>query len=408
MRYAIADSLNRNLGRSTALFRAARTLHDSQLNPLRDTWLGRSQRAFLETGIRVLKPYPKRTWDFEDVNLDGCLYPVEETAYSEKPFCQLMRFRRAGLPQDAPRVLFVAAMSGHHATLSRETFREFLPDHEVFVTDWTCARQVPLSKGRFGYFEYIEYVMAFLSDIGPGAHLVGLCQAGPPSLAAAALLSEQQSECAPVSMAFLASPMDVRVNPGMLSKVSRHLNRRRLNALVIHKVPAHYPGRGRRVYPGMVQLGNFMTLNLRTHVDSHSQYFKDVQQEAHESTDKFREFYDEYFSILDSTAEFYIETLENVFIDQTLPKGTLKVQGSSVDCTAIENIPLLTVEGGKDNMVTPGQCEAAAQMCTRLSGKKRVHHTQDNVGHYGVFSGSGFREGIAPRLKRFIAQYHQG
>ncbi|MFK7831205.1 MAG: polyhydroxyalkanoate depolymerase [Congregibacter sp.] len=406
MRYTIADSMNRNLGKSTSLLHAAKAMQNSKLNPVRKTWLGRSQRALLETGIRLLKSYPKSPWNFADIEVDGCLYPIEESIFAEQPFCQLMRFRRAGLPDGAPRVLFVAAMSGHHATLSRETFLEFFPDHEVFVTDWTCARQVPVSKGRFGYYEYIEYVMDFLEDIGPGAHLVGLCQAGPPCLAATALLAERQSDCAPASMSFLASPMDIRVNPGLLSKISPHLNRRRLNALVIHKVPRHYPGRGRRVYPGMVQLGNFMTLSLRTHIDSHGQYFKDVQQEAHDSADKFRKFYDEYFSILDSTAEFYIETIENVFIDQTLAKGTLEVNGEKVDCSAIHDTPILTIEGGKDNMVMQGQCEAAAGLCTSLPDSKIEHYLQDDVGHYGVFSGSGFRHGIAPTLKTFIAKHH--
>ena len=316
-----------------------------------------------------------------------------------------MRFRRAGLADDAPRVLFVAAMSGHHATLSRETFQEFLADHEVFVTDWICARQVPLSEGRFGYFEYIEYVMDFLEEIGPGTHLVGLCQAGPPSLAAAALLAERQSDHTPASMAFLASPMDIRVNPGLLSKVSRHLNRRRLETLAIHRVPRRYPGRGRRVYPGMVQLGNFMTLSLRKHIESHRQFFRDVRNQRHDDTEKFREFYDEYFSLLDATAEFYIETIENVFMDQTLARGTLEVQGQRVDCAAIEKIPLLTIEGGKDNMVTEGQCQAAADFCTNLPGRRKRFYLQKDVGHYGVFSGRGYREGIAPQLQRFIADH---
>ncbi len=405
MRYALADSLSRGLSRSASLLHAAKSIQQSRLNPLRATALGRSQQALIETTLRLVQPYPKRDWAYEPVTVGGVRYPVAESVHAEKPFCRLMRFRRAGLPANAPRVLFVAALSGHHATLSRETFSEFLPDHEVFVTDWICAREVPLSEGRFGYFEYIEYVMDFLAATGPGTHLVGLCQAGPPSLAAVALLAKRGSKDTPASMSFLASPMDIRVNPGLMTRVSRHLNRRRLNALVIHKVPRVYPGRGRRVYPGMVQLGNFMSLNLRTHIDRHGQFFSDIRQQNHESADKFREFYDEYFALLDATADFYIETLENVFIDQTLPNGTLKVRGEPVHCEAIEAVPILTIEGGKDNMVNPGQCQAAAEMCTNLPPGLKEYHLQDGVGHYGVFSGAGYREGIAPKLREFIARH---
>ncbi|EED36035.1 poly-beta-hydroxyalkanoate depolymerase [Luminiphilus syltensis NOR5-1B] len=406
MRYTIADAMTRGLGKSADLLEVAKSIHNSRINPLRDTRLGRTQNAVLETGIRLLQHYPKRDWNFSDIAVGDSHYPVEETVHAEKPFCKLMRFRRAELPADAPKVLFVAAMSGHHATLSRETFQEFLPDHDVYVTDWTCARQVPLSEGRFGYFEYIGYVMDFLRETGPNTHLIGLCQAGPPGLAAAALLAEQKSKYAPSSMSFLASPMDVRVNPGVLTRVSRHLNRERLEALVIHKVPKFYPGRGRRVYPGMVQLSNFMSLSMHSHINSHGRFFWQVKEDKHDETGKFREFYDEYFSLLDATAEFYIETLENVFIDQTLAKGTLEVNGQKVNCGAVKKIPILTVEGGKDNMVTPGQCQAAADLCTNLPASKKSYHLQENVGHYGVFSGTGFREGIAPKVQEFIASHH--
>lgn len=404
MRYHIVDAFNQSLNATSAMLGMVKSFTDSDYNPIRDRKLGRVQHAFLETSIRVLRHYPKRGWDYPDVNIGERSYPVTETVVEDKPFCKLVRFAREELPKDAPKVLFVAAVSGHHATLSRETFAEFLPDHEVYVTDWADARMVPLEKGRFGFEEYIGYVLDFMKTIGPGTHLVALCQAGAPGMAAAALLAAEDSDYRPKSLSLLASPMDIRVNPNMLSKISKLVNSRIINAVAIHKVPIRYPGRGRRVYPGMVQLGNFMTLSIKSHIESHYQFAKDVYHGNYEDADKFRDFYDEYFSVLDCTAEFYIETLENVFIDQTLPKGLLKFQGREVDCAAIQDIPLFTVEGAKDNMVNHGQCSAAADFCINLPEEMKESMVQEGVGHYGIFSGSKYRAFIAPAIKDFIAR----
>lgn len=404
MRYHIVDAFNQSLNATASVLNTIKSVADSQYNPIKDKKLGRAQTAFLETSIRILRHYPKRGWDYPDVKIGKRLYPVTETVVKEKPFCKLMKFTRAGLKKDAPKVLFVAAMSGHHATLSRETFGEFLPEHEVYVTDWTDAKLVPLKEGRFGFEEYIAYVIDFMKEIGPGTHMVALCQAGAPGMAAASILAEEGSDCRPKSLSLLASPMDIRVNPNLLSKVSEMINRHMINAIAIHRVPTRYPGRGRLVYPGMVQLGNFMTLSIRSHIESHYQFARDVYHGNFESADKFRDFYDEYFSVLDSTAEFYIETLEKVFIDQTLPKGLLTFEGKKVDCSVIKDIPLFTVEGAKDNMVGIGQCRAAADFCTNLPDDKKEYLVQDGVGHYGIFSGSRYREFIAPAIKDFIAR----
>ena len=407
MRYYLADTVNKSLGATASVLSAAKFVSGSKLNPLKHTKIGRVQNALLETSIRVLQHYPKRGWNYPDIKVGRKHYPIEETLITEKPFCKLMKFRRSGLSEDAPKVLFVAAMSGHHATLSRETFQEYLPDHEIYVTDWTDAREVPLEEGRFGFEEYISYVVDFLKILGPGIHMVGLCQAGIPGLAAAAILAQEKSDCRPASMTFLASPMDIQINPGLLTKATSLINSHMINALAIHKVPARYPGRGRRVYPGIVQLGNFMTMSISSHIESHAQFFKDIYHGNVDDAEKFRDFYDEYFCLLDATAEFYIETLENVFIDQTLPKGLLNVEGKKVDCAAIKDIPLFTSEGKKDNMVTPGQCHAAASFCKSLPSNLKESYAQAGVGHYGVFSGSKYRNGIAPKIKSFIKKHHQ-
>ena len=407
MRYHIVDAFNQSLNATAAVLSGVKSFTESDYYPLRDKKLGRAQNALLETSIRILRHYPKRGWDYPDVKIGKRSYPVTETVVMDKPFCKLMKFSRAGLRKDAPRVLFVAAMSGHHATLSRETFGEFIPDHEVYVTDWTDAKMVPLKEGRFGFEEYIAYVVEFMKALGPDTHLVGLCQAGVPSLAAAAILSAEGSDCRPKSVSLLASPMDIRVNPNLLSKISALANSHMINAVAIHRVPTRFPGRGRLVYPGMVQLGNFMSLSMRSHIESHFQFARDVYHGNFEDADKFRDFYDEYFSVLDSTAEFYIETLEKVFIDQTLPKGLLTFEGKTVDCAAITDVPLFTVEGAKDNMVGIGQCQAAADFCSNLPDKLKEVLVQDGVGHYGIFSGSRFRAYIAPAIKDFIKRHNK-
>ncbi len=407
MRYQTVDAAAQTLNIVASGLRKMKTVVDSDRYPLRKYRLARMQSAALDTTIRLLQHYPKQGWNYPDITIGTRRYPIEETVVVEKPFCKLMKFRRKNLPANAPKALFVAALSGHHATLSRETFEEFLPDHEVYVTDWTDARLVPIEDGRFGFEEYVSYVIEFLEAIGPGTHLIGLCQAGIPGLVAAAVMSEDGNPARPASMSFLGSPIDIRINPGLVSKISNLINPAVLCMSAIHRVPARYPGKGRLVYPGILQLGNFVTMSFRSHIESHIRYFKCIYQGDFESADKIRDFYDEYFSILDSTAEFYIETLERVFLDQQLPKGLMSHQGRNVTCDSIHDIPLFTVEGAKDNMVMIGQCSAAADLCTNLPDKLKESYVQEGVGHYGVFSGRLYREGVAPRVKAFIAAHHK-
>lgn len=407
MRYQAVDAAAQTLNVVSSGLRKVKSVVDSDWYPLRQYKLGRMQSAFLDTGIRLLQHYPKQGWNYRDVKIKSRSYPVEETIVLEKPFCKLMKFTRKGLPKTAPKVLFIAALSGHHATLSRETFEEFLPEHEVYVTDWTDARMVPIEEGRFGFEEYVSYVIEFLETIGPGTHIIGLCQAGIPGLVAAAVMSAENSPNRPASMSFLGSPMDIRVNPGLVSKISSLLNPAVLCMAAIHRVPVRYPGKGRLVYPGILQLGNFVTMSFKSHIESHVRYFKCIYQGDFENADRIRDFYDEYFSILDSTAEFYIETLERVFLDQQLPKGLMSHQGKLVDCGTIKDIPLFTVEGAKDNMVMLGQCSVAADFCPNLPESLKDSYVQHGVGHYGVFSGRLYREGVAPRVKDFIAKHHK-
>lgn len=406
MNYRLVDLANQSMQGLASVLNVAHKAASSEKNPQTKFRLGRLHSAVLEVSVRMLQEYPKREWDYDDVEFEGKFYSVNESVVLEKPFCKLTHFKRDGLPEGSPKVLFVAALSGHHATLSRETLTAFLPDHEVYVTDWTDARYVPVEEGRFGFEEYMAYVIGFLEHIGPDVHLIGLCQAGVPSLAAVAVMTKNKSKSRPKSMTFMASPMDTRVNPGMVANVAKYISPQLLSNVALHRVPSRFPGAGRLVYPGAVQLSSFMSLSPKAHLKSHAKFVRDVYHGNHAAADKHREFYDEYFSILDSAAEFYLETLERVFLDQKLAKGTLTYQGEIVDCRLITDVPLLSMEGAEDNMVLVGQCQAANDICGGLPSELKEIYVQEGVGHYGIFNGSTFEKVVAPKVKEFIAKYN--
>lgn len=369
-------------------------------HPLGGNAVNRWRAAGIESVMRLIRQYPKQAFNYEPITIDGQTVPIVEQVVVDKPFCQLRRFHHVGTA-NAPKVLFVAAMSGHHATLSKDTLREFLPDFDVYITDWVDARLVPVAQGRFGFDEYVQYLVEFLDTLGPQVHMVGLCQAAVPSLCAAALMAQDKHPHRPRTLSLLAGPIDISVNRNGITRVADRipLGVMRLN---LHKVPSHYPGAGRLVYPGYLQLGAFVSLNLRTHVDKHVQFFKDVARGDQAAAQKHRDFYDEYNAMMDSTAEFYVETLQRVFIDQHLAKGTMQVHGRRVDCAAINDIALLTLEGAQDEMVAVGVTEAAQGLCKSLPARLREHHVQQGVGHYGIFNGKIYKSDIAPRLKGFM------
>ena len=372
-------------------------------HPLRGSWLNRYQAASVESVSRLIRQYPKQAFNYEPLTIGGKSAPIVEEVVVAKPFCQLRRFHHAGTAA-APKVVFVAAMSGHHATLSKDTLREFLPDFDVYITDWVDARLVPVAEGRFGFDEYVQYLVEFLEALGPNVHLVGLCQAAVPALCAAALMAQDKHPHRPRTLSLLAGPIDIRVKQNTITKVADRMPLA-LMRLNVHKVPSRYPGAGRLVYPGYLQLAAFVSLNLRTHIAKHVQFFRDVAQGNHTATQKHRDFYDEYNAMMDATAEFYIETLQRVFMDQQLAKGTLHVHGRRVDCAAVKDIALLTLEGAQDDMVAVGVTEAAQGLCTELPARMREHHVQEGVGHYGIFNGALYKSDIAPRMKAFMRRH---
>jgi poly(3-hydroxybutyrate) depolymerase len=376
--------------------------------PFSNSRLGRTYKAGIETAIRLVKHYPKLGFDYAPVEIEGVEHPVTEETVLTKPFCHLLHFRREGLSTNAPKVLFVAALSGHHATLSKDTFRAFLKDYDVYVTDWLDARDVPLSEGKFGVEEYVQYLEEFLEFLGPGTHAVGLCQAGPPLLCATAYMARHNNPARPASLTLIAAPIDNRVNPtNKLAKFTDLLTTKIsfLKGVAIHKVPARYPGAGRRVYPGVLQLGGFMTLNLTSHIQKNIDFIRNIIADNEEDADKHRDFYDEYMAVLDMDADYYLETVERVFLEQQLPRGIMEYKGEKVDCGEITDVPILTMEGAEDDMVSIGQTQAALSLCPNLPARMKKHHVQRNVGHYGIFSGRFFRKEVVPVITTWINKY---
>ncbi|PTM40211.1 poly(3-hydroxybutyrate) depolymerase [Bosea sp. 124] len=373
-------------------------------NPLSYTPMGRTIAASCELFERTTRRYGKPAFDLPQTTINGVKVAVEERVVWERPFCRMVYFDRKieGRRKPQPKVLLVAPMSGHYATLLRGTVEAFLPGHEVYITDWTDARLVPLSAGGFDLDDYIDYVIAMLQMLGPDTHVMAVCQPAVPVLAAAARMEAENDPCAPRSMTLMGGPIDTRRSPTEVNKLAmdRGIDWFRNNCIT--KVPFPHQGFFRQVYPGFLQLSGFMAMNLDRHVTAHYDMFKHLIRGDGDSAEKHRDFYDEYLAVMDLTAEFYLQTVETVFVEHALPKGTMMHRDKPVDCSAIRRIALMTVEGEKDDISGVGQTQAAHDLCPNIPDDKRAHYLQLGVGHYGVFNGSRFRSEIAPRISDFM------
>lgn len=330
---------------------------------------------------------------------------VVEQIECRKPFGQLKHFVRDGAPKDQPRLLIVAPMSGHYATLLRGTVERMLPGHDVWITDWRDARDVPMTDGYFDLDDYVDYLIEFLEHIGPGAHMLAVCQPSVPCYAAAAVMSANKNPCRPRTLTMMGGPIDTREAPTAVNTLSTERPHSWFQQNVIATVPSHYRGSGRKVYPGFLQLGGFMTMNLGNHMNSHWEMFKHLVKGDDESADSTKEFYDEYRSVCDMTAEFYLQTVDVVFQRHLLPKGEMMHRGKLVDPGAITDIALLAIEGERDDISGVGQTRAALKIATNLPEAKKKYHLAAEVGHYGIFNGSKWREKIAPVVDSWIATH---
>lgn len=378
-----------------------------QHKPIKESITGRHLRATAEFVERLTRDYQKPDFDIQDTVINGRKVQVEEKVVMSKPFCDLVHFKRKGNFKH-PRLLMVAPMAGHFASLLRDTIRQFLPDHDVYITDYKSARDVPLEEGGFGLDDFVQYITDFLRAIGPHPHLLSACQPCPGALVATAVLAMQDDPAQPKSLTLMAGPVDSRVNAHPLMKYSDKINPALLEKLVIDKVPARYEGRGRRVYGGFRQLSFFMSLNVGLHLKKHLTFYLDLIKENYDEAETHRRFYDDYMAVMDSDFEFCHDTLQRIFFEHHLPRGIMQYRGDTVDLGAIRKTALMTVEGEKDEFCPPGQTKAAHDLCPNVPGEMREYYLQEGVGHYGVFSGSKFRKSIAPRIKTFIQTSESG
>ena len=340
-------------------------------------------------------------YGFGSVMVEGREAPVHEVAVASTPFGDLINFKKEGVGEQ-PRILLIAPLSGHFATLLRGTVATLLPENDVYITDWRNAREAPVEAGDFGFDDYVDHVIKFLEAIGPGAHLLGVCQPCAHALAAVSIMAEDDNPCTPLSMTLMAGPVDTRVNPTKVNDLAVANPISWFEKNLISTVPARYPGAGRRVYPGFVQLTAFMAMNPSRHIDAHIDMFTQLATGKFEEAQTGKTFYDEYFAVLDLTAEFYLETVNRVFQRHLLPRGELMWRGRKVNPAAIRRTTLFTVEGERDDICSVGQTVAAHQLCSGVRPNRKRHHLQPGVGHYGVFSGRKWTNQIYPLVRNVI------
>ena len=387
---------------------AGRMFFNNPFNPLTHTRFGRHAAAACEVFERTTRRYDKPKFRITSTVVDDRRVAVHENVVWQRPFCRLIHFvREIPTPRAArdPRILLVAPMSGHYATLLRGTVEALLPDHDVYITDWLDAHHVPLSAGRFDLDDYIAYMSELFRHFGGDVHVFAVCQPSVPVLAAVALMEEQDDPNVPLSLILAGGPVDTRINPTVVNKLAEQRGTAWFRRNVITNVPWPNRGSGRGVYPGFLQLTGFMTMNLDRHVKAHKDLFFHLVQGDGDSAEKHREFYDEYLAVMDLTAEFFLQTIETVFVRHALPKGEMIHRGRRVDLNAIRRVALMTIEGEKDDITGLGQCAAAQHLCANIPAASKQHFECPKVGHYGIFNGSRFRTLIAPRVARFVRKY---
>ena len=403
--YWMYEMAHASLNPARAITDATKILFQNPLNPWSHTDVGKSVAAACELFERTTRRYGKPEWGIYDTEVNGIRTPVEIRSIWERPFCRLLHFDRKltrPLRHPASRVLIVAPRSGHYATLLRGTVEAFLPTHDVYITDWSDARMVPLSDGRFDLDDYIDYVIEMLHVLGSNMHIIAVCQPSVPVVAAVSLMEAARDPYVPISMTLMGGPIDTRRNPTSVNKLAEERGLDWFRAHVITKVPFPNPGFGRNVYPGFLQLNGFITMNLDRHMDAHKALFRNLVKGDGDLVDKHRDFYDEYLAVMDLAAEYYLQTVDTVFVKHALPKGQMTHRGKPVDPSKIKRVALMTVEGENDDISGLGQTEATHSLCTWIPAHRRIHYVQPGVGHYGVFNGSRFRSEIVPRINDFM------
>ena len=396
-----------------AAARIGQEMVSNPLNILSDSYGNRAVSAALDMFIQATRRYGKPEFGLESTMVDGAETPVVEQIVWSRPFCELIRFRRDSARAAArrdPKVLMVAPMSGHYATLLRGTVKAMLPRHDVYITDWVDARQVPLSRGEFDLDDYTDYLIEMirhLSRDGERVHVMAVCQPGVPALVAASLMAMDRDPHRPASLTLMGSPIDTACNPKQPNEFAQSHPLSWFEQNVVVRVPWPNSGAMRRVYPGFLQLSGFLSMNLERHMDAHMSQFKNLVRGDGDSAEAHRRFYDEYMAVMDLTAEFYLQTIERVFQKRLLATGAYEYRGRLVQPSAMTDIALMTIEGEKDDITGLGQTEAAQKLASGLPEAERAHLVVEGVGHYGVFNGSRWRGMIQPKVRDFIARHRR-
>ena len=380
---------------------AARGILDQPWPMVGDLPLLRGASAALNLFSHSRISHDRPAFGIDRVAVGSADVAVSEEAVALHPFCRLLHFKKAG-EFDQPKLLVVAPLSGHFATLLRGTIATMLPEHDIYLTDWINARNVPAQYGSFGLDDEIALIIDHLHRLGPGCHIMAVCQPSVPVLAAVALMAAAGDPCQPRSMVLMGGPIDPAANPTEVNRFAQSRSLEWFEHMVITTVPARYPGAFRRVYPGFLQLAGFLSMNLDRHVEAHWRMFRQLTEGDGNSAAATRAFYDEYTTVMDLPADFYLETMDRVFQRHDLAHGRFRVAGELVDPGAIEQTALMTVEGERDDICGPGQTVAAHRLCRNLAPEKQVHHLQPAVGHYGVFHGRRWQSETYPKVRDFI------
>lgn len=372
-------------------------------NPLAETTLHRAGAAAWEIMARAARRHGRPDFGITEAEVAGKKVAIKEKVILGHAFCRLIHFERVlEKPRKDPKVLVVAPMSGHFATLVRDTVETLLADHEVYVTDWQDAREVPLSEGAFGFEDFVDTLVAGLRKLGPGVSVMAICQPAPAAIAAASLMAAAKDPATPRHLILMGGPVDTRKGPTEVTRLAKSQSLATFEATAIHHVPPVHPGAGRRVYPGLLQLSGFMSLNPDRHMKAHVDFLWAHTKGDHHFASAHRRFYEEYLAVMDLDAQFYLDTVRIVFQEHALMNGALTHRGQKVDPSALKQTGLMTIEGGRDDITGAGQCHAAHIVCAKIPDRLRLEVTEAKVGHYGLFSGRNWRERIAPAIRDFI------
>jgi poly(3-hydroxybutyrate) depolymerase len=389
-------------------------IHNHRFNPLKNSLPVRYMSSQCDLYLALTARYAKPEWNISDTVINGARVAIEIETVWQDSFCNLRHFKRdeaakkhaLGKTRNDPRILLIAPLSGHYATLLRGTVEALIPDHEVYITDWVDARTVPVTAGKWDLNDYIDDLMNCLHAIGPKAHIIAICQPGPAALAAVAYMSEHNSPDLPASLTIMGSPIDTRKSPTVPNLLAEKKSYSWFKRNVIHRVPAPNRGAFRKVYPGFLQLGGFITMNKSQHMQAYRGYFNNLVAGDNDNVLKHREFYDEYLAVLDLTAEFYLQTIKDIFQQHKIPKGEFMHHGELIKPECITDVALMTIEGENDDISGIGQTQAAHDLCSNIPAAMKVDYIQPGVGHYGIFNGSRFRKEVRPRINDFIRSHY--